>query len=60
MKTKELTNAIFARLKKKIEKEAFSRGRFHEMEWDCTGNDHASDCWCITETYELAKKLGYK
>jgi hypothetical protein len=60
MKTKELTNAVFARLQKKIEKKARSESRFHEMEWDCTGNRHASNCWCITETYKLAKELGYK
>ena len=54
---KELTNVVFARLKKQVKKNS---DRFCEMEGDCNGNRHASDCWCITETYKLAKELGYK
>lgn len=57
MKNRELTNTIWARLKKRIIKA--NPDRLHVMEWDCTGNDHSSDCWCITETYALALKLGY-
>jgi hypothetical protein len=57
---KKLTNTVWKRLKRRVEKENLGKGLFHQMEWDCTGNRHDSECWCITETYALAERLGYR